>query len=101
MQVRDFGNEIIGHSGRSQKRQRVTQSVSNAATRVAIVDRKVEVVVIPVSDVERAKAFAKLGRRLDQTPPCVVQFTPHGSGCSVQFGTKLTSATPSSGKGYT
>jgi hypothetical protein len=54
-------------------------------TSVARVDMKVEVVVIPVSDVERAKEFyRRLGWRLDQTPPGVVQFTPHGSGCSVR-----------------
>jgi catechol 2,3-dioxygenase-like lactoylglutathione lyase family enzyme len=77
---------------------------SNDATsdaRVASVDMKLEVLVIPVSDVERAKEFyGRLGWRLDQTPPGVVQFTPHGSGCSVQFGTNLTSAAPGSGKGY-
>ena len=68
---------------------------------VTNVDMKVEVVVIPVADVERAKEFyARLGWRLDRTPPSVVQFTPHGSACSVQFGTTLTSAAPGSGKGY-
>jgi len=57
-------------------------------TSVAGVDMKVEVVVIPVSDVDDAKEFyRRLGWRLDQTPPGVVQFTPHGSRCSVQFGT--------------
>jgi catechol 2,3-dioxygenase-like lactoylglutathione lyase family enzyme len=61
------------------------------------VDQKVEVVTIPVSDVERAKEFyASLGWRLDVTPPTVVQFTPPGSGCSVQFGANLTSAPPGS-----
>jgi catechol 2,3-dioxygenase-like lactoylglutathione lyase family enzyme len=65
------------------------------------VDMKLEVVVIPVSDVDRAKEFyRRLGWRLDQTPPGVVQLTPHGSSCSVQFGPTLTSATPGSGKGY-
>jgi predicted enzyme related to lactoylglutathione lyase len=55
---------------------------------IASVDMKLEVVVIPVSDVERAKEFyGRLGWRLDQTPPGVVQFTPHGSACSAQFGT--------------
>ena len=68
---------------------------------VARVDMKLEVVVIPVSGVNRAKEFyGRLGWRLDQTPPGVVQFTPHGSGCSVQFGTNLTSAAPGSAKGY-
>jgi catechol 2,3-dioxygenase-like lactoylglutathione lyase family enzyme len=65
------------------------------------VDMKLEVVVIPVSDVDRAKEFyGRLGWRLDVTPPGVVQFTPHSSACSVQFGTNLTSAAPGSGKGY-
>jgi catechol 2,3-dioxygenase-like lactoylglutathione lyase family enzyme len=60
---------------------------------------KLEVVVIPVSDVERAtKFYSKLGWRQDATPPGsgVVQFTPHGSACSVQFGTTLTTAAPGS-----
>lgn len=65
------------------------------------IDMKVEVLVIPVSDVERATEFyRRLGWRLDRTPPGIVQFTPHGSACSVQFGTGLTSAAPGSGKGY-
>src|SRR5580765_7666713 len=64
-------------------------------------DVKLEVMVIPVSDVERAKEFyKKLGWRLDVTPPSVVQFTPPGSWSSVQFGKTLTAATPGSGKGY-
>ena len=64
-------------------------------------DMKLEVVVIPVSDVERAKDFyGRLGWRLDVTPPIVVQFTPHGSGCSIQFGATLTSAAPGSAKEY-
>jgi catechol 2,3-dioxygenase-like lactoylglutathione lyase family enzyme len=62
---------------------------------------KVEVIVIPVADVDRATEFyRRLGWRLDVTPPTVVQFTPHGSACSVQFGATLTSAAPGSGKGY-
>ena len=68
---------------------------------LAQLDTKIEVIIIPVSDVERAKQFyQKLGWRLDQTPSWVVQLTPHGSPCSVQFGAKLTSAAPGSGKGY-
>jgi len=68
---------------------------------VARVDMKLEVVVIPVSDVDRAKEFyGRLGWRLDITPPSVVQLTPPGSWCSVQFGTKLTSAAPGSAKSY-
>jgi catechol 2,3-dioxygenase-like lactoylglutathione lyase family enzyme len=61
------------------------------------VDMKLEVVTIPVSDVDRAKDFyGSLGWRLDVTPPGVVQYTPPGSGCSVQFGTNRTSAAPGS-----
>ncbi|MFI5611964.1 VOC family protein [Amycolatopsis sp. NPDC051903] len=64
-------------------------------------DVKIEVLVLPVSDVERAKEFyGRLGWRLDATPPGIVQFTPHGSACSVQFGEALTDAAPGSGKGY-
>ena len=68
-------------------------------------DIKLEVVVIPVSDVDRAKEFyGGLGWRLDADFPFdngfrVVQFTPPGSGCSVQFGTKITSAAPGSAQG--
>lgn len=66
---------------------------------VATVDMKLEVVVIPVSDVDRAKKFyAKLGWRQDVTPPGsgIFQFTPHGSACSIQFGGNLTAAAPGS-----
>ena len=68
-------------------------------------DMKFEVVVIPVADVDRSKAFyTKLGWRLDADFPFangfrVVQFTPPGSGCSVQFGAKITSAAPGSAQG--
>jgi catechol 2,3-dioxygenase-like lactoylglutathione lyase family enzyme len=64
---------------------------------IAGVDMKLEVIVIPVSNVDRATEFyRKLGWRQDVTPPGVVQFTPHSSPCSVQFGTTLTSAAPGS-----
>src|ERR1700757_2332051 len=71
----------------------------------AKVDMKFEVIVIPVADVDRSKAFyTKLGWRLDADFPFdngfrVVQFTPPGSGSSVQFGTKMTTATPGSAQG--
>lgn len=71
----------------------------------AKVDMKFEVVVIPVADVDRSKAFyTKLGWRLDADFPFdngfrVVQFTPPGSGCSVQFGRKITTAAPGSAQG--
>jgi catechol 2,3-dioxygenase-like lactoylglutathione lyase family enzyme len=79
--------------------------MSNDATGVARVDMKLEAVVIAVSDVDRAKTFyGNLGWRLDADFPFengfrVVQFTPPGSGCSVQFGTKITSAEPGSAQG--
>src|SRR5215470_19119711 len=69
------------------------------------VDLKLEVVVIPVSDVDRAKEFyTEAGWRLDadfrfDNGFRVVQFTPPGSGCSVQFGTKMTTAAPGSAQG--
>jgi len=68
-------------------------------------DIKLEAVVIPVSDVDRAKAFyGKLGCRLDADFSFdngfrAVQFRPPGSGCSVQFGTHITSAAPGSAQG--
>src|SRR5215469_7045899 len=88
-------------AGMSTKAVGTTDMISN--TGVARVDMKVEVIVIPVSDVDRATEFyRKLGWRQDVTPPGsgVVQFTPPGSACSVQFGKPLTSAAPGSGKGY-
>jgi predicted enzyme related to lactoylglutathione lyase len=65
------------------------------------IDMKLEVLIIPVTDVERAKAFyLRLGWRLDQTPPGLVQFTPPGSSCSVLFGANLTTAAPGSAKAF-
>lgn len=68
-------------------------------------DTRLEVVVIPVADVDRAKEFyAGLGWRLDADFPFdngfrVVQFTPPGSACSLQFGTRMTAAAPGSAQG--
>src|SRR5262245_34342728 len=82
---------------------RSNDAVSDA--RVKNVDLKLEAVVIPVSNVDRAKQFYRsLGWRLDADFAFdngfrVVQFTPPGSGCSVQFGTKITSAVPGSAQG--
>ncbi|KAF0958792.1 VOC family protein [Rhodococcus sp. T7] len=70
---------------------------------VATVDMKLEVVVLPVSDVDRATEFyTGLGWRQDVTPPGsgVVQFTPPGSDASIHFGADLTTAAPGSAKGY-
>ena len=69
------------------------------------VDMKLEVVVLPVSDVDRAKRFyGDLGWRLDADFAVgnefrVVQFTPPGSQCSIHFGKGLTSAAPGSAQG--
>ena len=69
------------------------------------VDTKLEIVVIPVSDVDRAKQFyASLGWRLDAdydngSDFRVIQFTPPGSGCSVIFGRNVTAAAPGSAQG--
>jgi catechol 2,3-dioxygenase-like lactoylglutathione lyase family enzyme len=68
-------------------------------------DMRFEVAVIPVSDADRSKEFyEKLGWRLDADFSFdngfrVIQFTPPGSGCSVQFGTNITSAAPGSARG--
>jgi catechol 2,3-dioxygenase-like lactoylglutathione lyase family enzyme len=68
-------------------------------------DMRLEVVVIPVSDVDRAKRFyGDLGWRLDADFVVgdafrVVQFTPPGSPCSIHFGTGITSAVPGSARG--
>src|SRR6266478_1720468 len=76
-----------------------------SGTSAAKVDMKFEVIAIPVADVDRSKAFyTKLGWRLDADFPFdngfrAVQFTPPGSGCSVQFGTNITSAAPGSAHG--
>ena len=78
------------------------QAGGNAS--VARIDMKLEAVVISVSDVDRAKRFyLGLGWRLDADFPFsngfrVVQFTPPGSGCSIQFGTKITWAEPGSAR---
>ncbi|MBR0914150.1 VOC family protein [Bradyrhizobium japonicum] len=69
------------------------------------VDLKLEIVVIPVSDVDRAKAFyTRLGWRLDADFASadewrVIQFTPPGSACSVIFGKNVTPAAPGSARG--
>jgi catechol 2,3-dioxygenase-like lactoylglutathione lyase family enzyme len=70
------------------------------------IDMKLEVVVIPVADVERSKRFyAALGWRLDADFVVGdefrgVQFTPPGSPCSIHFGKGITSASPGSARGY-
>ena len=87
----------------------VTQGETVGATTseasAAKVDMKFEIVVIPVSDVDRAKKFySGLGWRLDADfdngkDYRVVQFTPPGSACSVIFGKNVTGAAPGSAQG--
>jgi catechol 2,3-dioxygenase-like lactoylglutathione lyase family enzyme len=80
-----------------------TTPASDATT--GQVDLKLEAVVIPVTDVDRAKTFyGRLGWRLDADFAFdngfrVVQFTPPGSPASIQFGTRITTAEPGSAQG--
>ncbi len=82
-----------------------TNEVRSNDAAVARVDMKFEIVVIPVSDVDRAKEFyGRLGWRLDADYDNgddfrVIQFTPPGSGCSVIFGKNVTAAAPGSAQG--
>lgn len=82
--------------------QEVRSNDATSSASVASVDMKLEVVVIPVSDVDRAKEFySRVGWRLDADRAAgnsfrLVQFTPPGSGSSIQFGVNLTSVTPGS-----
>ena len=81
------------------------RETATEAAKAKTVDMKLEVVVIPVSDVDRAKQFyAKLGWRLDADYASgddyrVIQFTPPGSGSSVIFGKNVTAAAPGSAQG--
>jgi catechol 2,3-dioxygenase-like lactoylglutathione lyase family enzyme len=92
------------------KAKELDMSSTQARSETAIetpraVDMKLEVVVIPVSDVDRAKHFyGGLGWRLDADFAAgddfrVIQFTPPGSGCSVIFGKNVTAAAPGSAQG--
>src|SRR3954447_23099503 len=85
-----------------------TQVSSGTATEIPgaqTIDMRLEVVVIPVSDVDRAKRFyGDLGWRLDADFAAgddyrVIQFTPPGSGASVIFGNNVTAAAPGSAQG--
>ncbi len=80
-----------------------TPEVNEDKGRTAAADRvsaSLEVMVIPVADIDRARDFyGRLGWRLDadvHTPIRLVQFTPPGSGCSIQFGMNLTPSAPGS-----
>src|SRR5258705_13087999 len=81
------------------------QTAKTRTVTAAPVDMKLEVVIIPVSDVDRAKRFyGDLGWRIDADFPVgdafrVVQFTPPGSPSSIHFGKGITSAAPGSARG--
>src|SRR3954464_4377427 len=83
----------------------VRSATASGSQSARAADMKLEVVVIPVSSVDRAKQFySSLGWRLDADfvrgeTFRVVQFTPPGSQCSVHFGTGVTSAVPGSALG--
>ena len=83
----------MGQTAISIQRQKYEASAAR-------VDMKLEVALIPVSDVDRAKEFyTKLGWRLDSDDAVgndlrIVQLTPPGSGCSVSFGNGITPAAP-------
>ena len=82
----------------------VSSDDAGGAATVGSVGTNLEVIVIPVSDVDRAKEFyGSLGWRLDADRAVgeefrLIQFTPPGSGCSIQFGTNLVSAPPGSAR---
>jgi catechol 2,3-dioxygenase-like lactoylglutathione lyase family enzyme len=83
----------------------VSSDDAGATAPVESMRTNLEVIVIPVSDVDRAKEFyGRLGWRLDADVAVgeelrLIQFTPPSSGCSIQFGTNLTSAPPGSARG--
>jgi catechol 2,3-dioxygenase-like lactoylglutathione lyase family enzyme len=82
-----------------------TEARSSHASSNGKIDMHLEIDIIPVSDVDRAKQFYQgLGWRLDDdAAPSddirIVQFTPPGSGCSITFGKGITAAAPGSAEG--
>jgi catechol 2,3-dioxygenase-like lactoylglutathione lyase family enzyme len=83
-----------------------TGTAKELSPKPAAVDMKFEIVVIPVSDIDRAKDFyLKLGWRLDADYAAddkdfrIIQFTPPGSNCSIIFGKRVTASVPGSSKG--
>jgi catechol 2,3-dioxygenase-like lactoylglutathione lyase family enzyme len=99
----DLGERIGGKNIANVKPGVGGKDAKNA--NVGKVDMKFEIVVVPVSDVDRAKEFyGRLGWRLDADFAAgddfrVIQFTPPGSGCSVIFGKNVTAAAPGSAQG--
>src|SRR6202522_4161494 len=104
---RDGHPHATQEAAMSSKPVRMNETSGNVRSDVSVarVPMKFEIVVIPVSDVDRAKEFyAKLGWRLDADFDNgkdfrVVQFTPPGSGCSVIFGRNVTPAAPGAAQG--
>jgi catechol 2,3-dioxygenase-like lactoylglutathione lyase family enzyme len=107
--VSDGSRENVTQRGDATNRieagmNNVEESSENAvgAPPARVGELKLEVVVLPVSDIDRAKDFYEgIGWRLDANVATddgfrLVQLTPPGSGCSIQFGTDLTPATPGS-----
>jgi catechol 2,3-dioxygenase-like lactoylglutathione lyase family enzyme len=91
-----------GASGGTMTTTQASPSDATLGGNVKVTELKLEVVVIPVSDIDRAKAFyGGLGWRLDADFSFdngfkIVQFTPPGSPASIQFGTDMTSSAPGS-----
>ncbi|MBM7484331.1 MULTISPECIES: VOC family protein [Bradyrhizobium] len=95
----------IDHDAAAKPSNKPSNKSANEPSVSRSVDQRLEVIVIPVSDVDRAKAFyARLGWRLDADFASgddwrVIQFTPPGSACSVIFGRNVTAAAPGSVRG--
>jgi catechol 2,3-dioxygenase-like lactoylglutathione lyase family enzyme len=102
--VKQFGIVPLPHQPRKVIMSSDAEG-SKSAAKVLNVNMRLEAVVIAVSDVDRAKEFyGNLGWRLDADLSFdngfrVVQFTPRGSGCSVQFGRRIMSTAPGSSRG--
>ncbi|SAK60950.1 Glyoxalase-like domain protein [Caballeronia glebae] len=84
----------------------VQREQAAGSARAGALDMRLEIAVIPVSDIDRAKRFyGDLGWRLDLDYQAeegyrVIQFTPAGSACSVMFGENVTTAAPGSAQGH-
>src|SRR5690606_18933260 len=108
--ARFAGHPLCGGKARASMEQVMSSPQARGAaradtSRASTVDMKLEVVAIPVADVDRAKRFyADLGWRLDADFIVGdafrgVQFTPPGSPCSIHFGLGITTAKPGSAHG--
>src|SRR5215211_6291092 len=97
----------LPHAPPLHQHQGKNMTTATETPKAQTVDMKFEIVVIPVSDVDRTKRFyGGLGWRLDADFAAsdefrVIQFTPPGSGCSVIFGKNVTAAVPGSAQGCT